>query len=281
MKLNTTLTKEIHILYMQGGNYAHSGFAGFLEQLGCKVTTVSNEDQLFENYHETQINAFNIFGGEKYHCIFFDVFSSIQNSYSAIKRLKEAYAELPPLIALTTPEQSLLQNNFIVKGFDFVIGFPMSDKEFIVQLKGLLGIEDPVFDVSSTSLLPDDQMEGYPVISLKTYSAILTQAGRNNFSLLPVYKAFLCELDSYIRKFIDAYENNDRSIYEPTIVAIRGLCATMGATQVYQIANRIETSSRKELFEEVGALLPYLIEKFLVLKEFISQWKRDQTVIAA
>jgi CheY-like chemotaxis protein len=279
MEVNASKAKEIHILYLKGGNYVHCGFSNFLEQIGCKVTTASNEEDLYKFFHESQINAFNIFDRKEYDCIIFDIFSSTQNSFAALRHLKNSYQVLPPMIGLTTPEQSLLQHNFKEKGFDHIVGFPIPDREFLELLSKWVGHRSP-FNLDIDRDLPE-AINALPVISLKTYSAIRSQAGKNGFSLLPLYRSFLGELENYIRQFIDYFESNERGNYETTIIAIRGLCATMGANQVYQVSNHIESWSRKGQHDQVGNLLPFLIEKFLILQEFIEQWQNNDNVIAA
>ncbi|MFO7978175.1 MAG: Hpt domain-containing protein [Bacteroidales bacterium] len=267
---NVRMNQEVNILYLKGGNYAHGGFSRFLEKLNCNVTTETDEESLLECYQESQLNAFNIFGGEKYHCLIFDVFSASQKSFTAIKRLKSTYAQLPPIIALTTPEQSFKPLDFMGMGFDCVIGFPMSEKDFVLKLNKCLGIEHSSGAHISPSQLLDQEMDTLPVISLKTYSTILSQSGKMGLSLQPLYDTFLEELKDYMKQFITFYETKDRSHYEPVIMAIRGLCATMGASQVYQMASTIESCSGQEQEDQVGALLPFLIEKFLILEEYIN-----------
>lgn len=261
--------QEVNILYLRGGNYAHIGFSHFLEKLGYNVITHTDEESFLECYQESQVNAFNIFGGRKYHCMIFDVFSASQKSIMAVKRLKSLYAHLPPLIALTTPEQSFKPLDFLGMRFDCIIGFPTSEKEFILKLNQCLGIEQSSAASVSSSDLLDEKIDTLPVISLKTYSMILSQSDKLGQSLQPLYNSFLEELKDYMRQFITSFETEDRSHYEPVIMAIRGLCATMGASQVYQMASTIESCSRQEQKDQVGALLPFLIEKFLILEDYI------------
>ncbi len=266
---NIKVDQEVNILYLKGGNYAHVGFSRFLEKLGYNVTTHTDEESFLECYQESQVNAFNIFGGRKYHCLIFDVFSASQKSIMTVKRLKDLYPHLPPMIALTTPEQSFKPLDLLGMRFDCIIGFPISEKEFIVKLNNCLGIEHSAAPRVSSNDLLEEKMDALPVISLKTYSMILSQSDKLGLSLQPLYTTFLEELKDYIRQFITSYETKDRSHYEPVIMAIRGLCATMGASQVYQMASTIESCSRQEQEDQVGALLPFLIEKFLILEEYI------------
>lgn len=280
-KFNIKIDQEVNVLYLKGGNYAHCGFSHFLERLGCSVTAKTDEESLLECFQESQLNAFNIFGGVKYHCLIFDVFSASQKSFAALKRLRSVYAQLPPIIALATPEQSFKPLDFLGMGFDGVIGYPMSEKEFVIQLSKHLGIEHSGGLLQSSTFLLEEKMDTLPVISLKTYSTILSQSGKLGMSLQPLYDTFLEELKDYMRQFITSFETGERSRYEPLIVAIRGLCATMGASQVYQMASTIESYSRQEQEDQVGILLPFLIEKYLILEEYITHWQREQSIKAA
>jgi CheY-like chemotaxis protein len=272
---------DIHVLYLKGGNYAHNGFSDFLEQLGCKVSVATNDEKFVQQFHEAQVNAFNIFGNDDYKCLILDLFSASDKSFSALRQLRQTYSSLPPVIGLTTPEQSLKLSNLKSRGFDEVVGYPLPRQELIESFYRWIGQEQPAETQNSFGLPPEEKFDNYPVMSLRTYSSLSEQAGKNGFSLLPLYTAFLGEMDDYVKQFIKAYEVQDRSIYEPTIIAIKGLCATMGASQVYQVASRIEGFSRNEQPDQVGVMLPFLIEKYLVLKEYITQWKKRQGIVAA
>lgn len=275
------IEQEVNVLYLKGGNYAHCGFSHFLERLGCNVTSRTDEESLLEVFQESQFNAFNIFGGVQYHCLIFDVFSASQKSFTALKKLKASYTQLPPIIALATPEQAFKPLDFLGLGFDGVIGFPLSEKEFLIQLKKFLGIEISEANIQSSTFFLEEKIEALPVISLKTYSTILSQSGKLGMSLQPLYDTFLEELRDYMGQFIRSFESGERSRYEPLIMAIRGLCATMGASQVYQMASTIESYSRQDQENMVGELLPFLIEKYLILEEYINHWQREQSDKAA
>lgn len=281
MPSSGALNPRMHVLYLKGGNYAHGGFSQFLREQGYEVTSFADEKALLDCYHESQVNAFNIFGGEKYHCLIFDVFSASQKSFSAVRHLRSTYSELPPIIALITPEQSFGPLNLQRQGFDHTIAFPLPGNEFIQQLRLLTGNDHRHGATRTNCKLADDKMEGFPVISLKTYLILSDHAGSCGFSLLPLYNSFLEELNANLKLFIDSYEKQNRSQYEPLIISIRGLCATMGASQIYQLANRMESFSRQGQTDQMGMLLPYLIEKYLILKDYISHWERRQRVFAA
>ncbi|GEM_PF-1990278 len=281
----TLQQSSLAVLLLQCVVPSKRNFSERLRQMGCEITIASNFKEAMKFYNETQVNPFNLFGTVKYDFIVMSIFPHLENGISTITGLRKTFYSLPPVFALLEPGLNGNTNRFVrrllKKGFDDAIVFPNDETHIRSVFQQWKNNKEMLMQKHQRQVFCLSSIDKAPVISLQTYTNFSEQAAKNRFSLAKLYNTFVEEMENYIASFIWSYEKSDAITCEKLITTIRGMSGSMGASQLYLIANQVDIKLKSMQFREVGELLPFLIEKHLVMKDFVSQIPFDKKIFVA
>ncbi len=281
----TLQQSSLAVLLLQCVVPSKRNFSERLRQMGCEITIASNFKEAMKFYNETQVNPFNLFGTVKYDFIVMSIFPHLENGISTITGLRKTFYSLPPVFALLEPGLNGSTNRFVrrllKKGFDDAIVFPNDETHIRSVFQQWKNNKEMLMQKHQRQVFCLSSIDKAPVISLQTYTNFSEQAAKNRFSLAKLYNTFVEEMENYIASFIWSYEKSDAITCEKLITTIRGMSGSMGASQLYLIANQVDIKLKSMQFREVGELLPFLIEKHLVMKDFVSQIPFDKKIFVA
>ncbi len=242
-----------------------------LESIGCQVKIASNGKDALDLYKETVVNAFGIFGRVDYDAIIMDMHMPVMDGIAAAKELRRTYNELPPVIGLSASVLDNSTNVFNDLGFDDYLTKPV-EIELLTKKLHYWNKKNKTENIKS-GIIPEesfiDNIEKYPVINESTIKNIIKKVGNNVDNIKNLLNSFIDDMDNYYHKAIDAFKNNDEKTIMRIIIAIKGLSATIGASQVYEISKRMEHFAEEENFDQVKKLFPILIDKYTVFKDFV------------
>ena len=281
----TLQQSSLAVLLLQCVVPSKRNFPERLRQMGCEITIASNKKDALKFYNETQVNPFNIFGKVEYDFIIMSIFPHLENGISTISSLRNNFQYLPPVLALLEPGLNGNTHRFVRrllrKGFDDAILFPEDENHvrsvFQQWLQNKGNFSHP-YEKKGFCL---NSMENVPVINLQTYTNFAEQAAKKRFSLAKLYNTFIDEVEGFIIDFIGCYEKQNYKICEKLITTIRGMSGSMGASQLFLLASQVDLLLKRKDFDNAGKLLPYLIEKHLILKDFVSQIPFGKKVFVA
>ncbi len=281
----TLQQSSLAVLLLQCVVPSKRNFSERLRQMGCEITIASNFKEAMKFYNETQVNPFNLFGTVKYDFIVMSIFPHLENGISTITGLRKTFYSLPPVFALLEPGLNGNTNRFVrrllKKGFDDAIVFPNDETHIRSVFQQWKNNKEMLMQKHQRQVFCLSSIDKAQVISLQTYTNFSEQAAKNRFSLAKLYNTFVEEMENYIASFIWSYEKSDAITCEKLITTIRGMSGSMGASQLYLIANQVDIKLKSMQFREVGELLPFLIEKHLVMKDFVSQIPFDKKIFVA
>ncbi len=243
-----------------------------LESIGCEVKIASDGKQAIELYHETIVNAFGIFEKVSYDIIIMDMYMPVMDGIAATKELHKIYDELPPIIGLSA---SVLDNyteesyndigftDYLVKPVRIEI---LAEKLFYWKNKIKKEYEKP-------GLIPDDffisNIENHPIINKNTINNIIKHGVSDEVNIKSLLNSFIEDMDEYYYQSLDAFKKNDQSLVKQIIVAVKGLSATIGASQVHEVTKRMEYHVEMNNFEQVKTLFPLMSDKYMEFKEHV------------
>lgn len=238
--------------------------------LNCRVTPVSDGGQFLRIYNESQLNPLHIFGQTPVSCLLLDLHFASQKTMEVLRQLRERFTALPPVIGLCRPQAAKHAEKYYEKGFNEMIIFPGQTQKLRDSLKKYLGIKGKKPDKFLKDV-PIDTFDHLPVINLKTYSIFAELAKLQQFPMEDLFTSFLDEMEVFINRLIRNFEEGNINDCEKLSISIKSLSGTLGASQLAQTARYMEVKLKENQWQVAGQWLPYLIEKYLILREYMSE----------
>ncbi len=240
-----------------------------LESIGCQVKVASNGKEAIKIYQETVINAFDIFDNIKCDIIIMDIYMPVMNGIEATKELKDKYDELPPIIGMTTRDLKDNLEEHEKSDFDDYLNKPITIKRLAEKLfywKNKKRYKKP-------GILSDESftvyVENYPVANDKTINKIIGHLG--NISIKDFFNSFNEDMDNYYNKALKAFNNDDYTQIKYIVTTIKGLSASIGASQIHEISKRMQFFAEENDFEKVKELFSLLADKYIEFKKHIEK----------
>jgi CheY-like chemotaxis protein/HPt (histidine-containing phosphotransfer) domain-containing protein len=236
----------------------------------CQVTPVSDGEQFLRIYNESQLNPLLIFGHTPVSCLLLDLLFASQKTLKILRQLRERFSALPPVIGLCRPQAARHADKYYEKGFNEMIVFPGETQKLSESLKKYLEKTEKKLNKFQTDV-PIDTFDHLPVINLKTYGIFAELATLQQFPMEDLFSSFMNEMDVFINRLIKNFEEGNINECEKLSISIKSLSGTLGASQLAQTARYMEVKLKEKQWQLVGHWLPYLIEKYLILKEYMSE----------
>ena len=241
-----------------------------VSSLDCEVKVASNQEQFFNQYNESLVNPFRIFGGAPIQGIILDLVHATQKSLDVLFEMHQRFTNLPPVIGFCRPQMAKKTTFFLKNGIEELAIFPGKNQNLQNQLRSFIqknnkrsGESKPV----SISEHPDH----LPVINLKTYGMFKELASLQDFTLDQLFQSFLEEMQGFLYHLIREFERENDPACERFVVSIRSLGSTLGASQMAQTARHMEFFFKTGRSTEAGLLLPNLIQQFMTLRDYLQK----------
>ncbi len=239
-----------------------------LSPLNCQVTATSNGRQFIRHYTESRLNPFQIFGQTTVSCLLLDLLHASRKTLEVLGELRQRFSDLPPVVGLCHPQMARHTSNYLQKGFDDMIVFSAGEGHLQNSLKKYMGGRGSKSGKNPIDT-PINVFDHLPVINLKTYALFAELAALQQFPVESLFFSFMDEMDGFVNRLIDHYEQGNSRDCEKLAVSIRSLSGTLGASQLNQTARLLQIKLKEKHWQEAGRWLPYLIEKYLVLKDYM------------
>jgi CheY-like chemotaxis protein len=247
-----------------------------LEDIGCRVTIAGNGQDACCKFHESTINAFNIFKPISFDVILMDLEMPVMNGIEAVKYLKDNFKKLPPVLALTADETLKKENDFRAKGFDDCIIKPVHPKELSEKIK--FWAEKQKMKESRLDFLNGlaHESELKPIINHCIFKNIVRYAQDNQFSFVELYDSFVDDMEGLFYKCKKALQDDDQGALKQMILTVKGLSGNFGASRLGLVAKFIDEQFNEEPDDEAGDLILMLHETF---QGFNNQVKKDYSFL--
>ncbi len=106
---------ELNILVVDDTYVNRRVISLMLEKFGCKVDMATNGEE-----------ALQMFDPYKHHAIFMDIMMPVMDGIEALKKLKEKYKDLPPILALTANAMEGDDKKYLDYGFNSYLAKPVT-----------------------------------------------------------------------------------------------------------------------------------------------------------
>jgi len=243
-----------------------------LESMGCQVKYASNGQEALHIFQESQINAFNIFGGVRFDIIFLDIRMPILDGFQTIGQLKSNYGDLPPIIALSANSLPEEIAEYQEAGFEDYLIKPVTleDLERIIKKWVVLKqkAQDSRISISNNEL--KEEFIKTPIVNKHTLDVILNTIKGDQSILFELIDVFVDDMDRIHDKIQQALVTDDIASLQLLILTIKGLSGNMGASQLHEISMYIDRCFREEMPEKALEMIPFLVERYFVLKAELS-----------
>ncbi|NLF41989.1 MAG: response regulator, partial [Bacteroidales bacterium] len=243
-----------------------------LESMGCQVKYASNGQEALKIFQESQINAFNIFGGIHFDIIFLDIRMPILDGFQTIEQLRSNYSDLPPIVALSANSLPEEIAEYQEAGFEDYLIKPVTledleriIKKWVVQKQKMQDLRSG----KSNNELKEDFIKT-PIVNKHTLDVILNTIKGDQGILFQLIDTFVEDMDRIHEKIQQAMATDDVASLQLLILTTKGLSGNMGASQLHEISMYIDKCFREEMTEKALEMIPFLMERYFILKTELS-----------
>jgi HPt (histidine-containing phosphotransfer) domain-containing protein len=110
-----------------------------------------------------------------------------------------------------------------------------------------------------------------PVLNLMTINSIISQANGNEKLIHEIFESFVYDVQNMINQIEIAIKNNDFKQFKLIIHTMKGLSATIGASQLHQIAKEMDLFLKNEQYVEASNCIPSLITIYDTCKKQVKE----------
>ncbi len=101
-------------------------------------------------------------------------------------------------------------------------------------------------------------LDNVPVLNKQTIDSIILQASGNDAIIKEIFESFVYDVQNMIDQINIAKINADYKQLKVIIHTIKGLSATIGASQLHVVAKEIDLLLKEEKNEEAISYIPFL-----------------------
>jgi HPt (histidine-containing phosphotransfer) domain-containing protein len=110
-----------------------------------------------------------------------------------------------------------------------------------------------------------------PVLNRMTINSITSQANGNEILIHEIFESFVYDVQNMINQIDIAIKNNDFKQFKLIIHTMKGLSATIGASQLHLIAKELDLFLKNEKYEEAISCIPSLIQIYDACKKQVKE----------
>ncbi|MFA6924381.1 MAG: PAS domain S-box protein [Bacteroidales bacterium] len=220
---------------------------------------------------EDGMTAIKKCGENKYDLIFMDIQMPKMDGITTTKELKNRYPQLPPIIALTAYTLEGDCENLLNKGMDDYLPKPIN-KELLYK-KLYKYSKSAIQNTDNKIQMPKTDFNNLPLLNNETLKDIINNLNGNKSELKELFVNFIDDADELFSKIESAVLNRNFGELKIAIHTIKGLTGTIGASQLYEIIKKLESTLKdnEENFQENVKTIDLMMEKYDLLKNYIKK----------
>lgn len=220
-----------------------------LKKYGCEADLAGNG-----------LEALSKIGKNQYDLILMDIQMPLMDGIEATKIIKEKYDHVPPIIGLSANAMEGDAEKYKREGMDDYVAKPITSEQLLVKLRQWLTGDNLRGAAKPKINKPVQPVQDVEVMNIKTFNDIKDIAGENG--LKEIYDSFMQDATALIADSEKAMKENDNNQLYKSIHTLKGLCGTVGASQLHELAKTINyqlnTSNYHNIDANVSVLSSYL-----------------------
>ncbi len=110
-----------------------------------------------------------------------------------------------------------------------------------------------------------------PVLNYQTIDTIKHQANGDEAIINEIFESFVYDVQNMIIQINVAIENSDYKQFKLIIHTIKGLSATIGASQLHIVSKEIDLLLKEDKQEEAARYIPYLAQIYDDCKKLVKE----------
>ena len=252
------LDLKLKILYVEDMFVNQKVISMMLKNAGCEVIIANNGKEALEIFDETRFDL-----------VLMDVQMPVMDGVEAVKQLRKNYQDLPPVIGLSANALEGDAEKYIAEGMDDYLSKPVS-KDMLLEKIIYWTVGEKVKPEHTFHEEEISMEENLPVLNSDTVDVIIEQASGNREIVHDIFTSFLQDIDDLIAETKKAIAENNFEAMKKAVHTIKGLCGTIGASQLHEISKKIDRFNKKANFSEAEKLIPGFLKAYDHLKETIT-----------
>lgn len=223
-----------HILLVEDKEVNKQVAALMLKKAGCTLLTAENGKEALQLFEPHQFDA-----------ILMDIQMPIMDGVEATQTLKKQYkpSELPPIIGLSANAMEGDAEKYIGLGLDDYLAKPITFQSLYTKLAKWLLKAETQDEVSN-------QKEIKNIINIDTIQNLLELVG-NRTSLMPLFESFQTDSEQLITEIQKNWQKGEYEVFRKNVHTLKGLCGTVGASQMYENCKNIEIWYKNQELEKI------------------------------
>ena len=253
---------DAHVLLVEDNQVNIQVASLMLKKYGCKVDVAENG-----------LIAIKKVAYNHYDLILMDIQMPIMGGIETTKILKDKFSDVAPIVGLSANAMEGDAENFMQSGLDDYITKPITSNTLLKKLNKWLNIAETkktkVFETIKKASGITDAIEQMNIINEEVYNDIRKVSAESNL-INEIYGSFFVDAENLIKECAHAFETNDYKQLQRAVHTLKGLCGTVGATQMFElnkiINHQLNTSIYKNIDHAIEKLSFYL-DRFKVYIE--------------
>lgn len=119
--------------------------------------------------------------------------------------------------------------------------------------------------------MPMSKYEEYPVLDQNTVDVIFEQAAGNHEIIHEIFQSFVEDTDELTEDVKNHLENNEHEKLRVAVHTIKGLCGTIGASQMHALTKEIDALIKESQYDKAKEQTPLLFSTYKKLREKINK----------
>lgn len=267
--------KKLNILLVDDKMVNQKVIGLMLESMGCQVHYASNGQEAIAAYHETQVNAFEIFGKIQYDLIFMDIRMPVMDGFQALHELKNKYKGLPPVLALSANSLPAEIEAYAEAGFEDYLIKPVTLEDLEQKINKWV-IEKQAAKQAGEEEPDQHSLSQISVLNHHTIEVILKTIRNNPDLFFELINTYVSDMETIIEKIKLALQNNDMSSLQLLILTVKGLSGSMGGSQLHEISKQVDRFFRADNEAKALEMIPFMLEKYYILKAELTKYYKTQ-----
>lgn len=223
-----------HILLVEDKDVNKQVAALMLKKAGCTLLTAENGKKALQLFQPHQFDA-----------ILMDIQMPIMDGVETTQLLKKQYKpeELPPIIALSANAMEGDAEKYIRLGLDDYLAKPITFQSLYTKLAKWLLKSEKQHKVSSKKEIKN-------IINIDIIQNLLDSVGDNTL-LMPLFESFQTDSQQLIAAIQQNWKEEDYENFKKNVHTLKGLCGTVGASQMYENCKSIEIWHKNQELEKI------------------------------
>lgn len=229
------------------------------------------------DFADNGIQAFERWNNAHYDLLLTDIHMPLMNGYELVNRIRQAEQQTGthmPIIAITANAMGEDAKRCLESGMDAFIAKPISLNELQAALKKWLPNDATTKESKNTHAVGDETNTESPV----DISMLISLVGDDKDKHCLLFKSFLESTPEIIQAIQAAYKDHAAEIIKQQAHKLKSPARSMGANELADVCQGLESAGKLEQWEEIDRLVPQLNELFERVDAYIENYCRPTPI---